>query len=105
MFYYVHEKLQFSNSEVIVTLIVILFIVSVCMNIPLIRQDDHKNRFSNAGTIFFFLSKLKLVYVCLYQYFLDAPEYVDFVQSIYFVGNLPNSYCLELKKAIKVSLL
>ena len=44
MFYYVHEKLQFSNSEVIVTLIVILFIVSVCMNIPLITQD-HKNRF------------------------------------------------------------
>ena len=45
MFYYVHEKLQFSNSEVIVTLIVILFLVSVCMNIPLITQDDHKNRF------------------------------------------------------------
>ena len=51
MFYYVHEKLQLSNSEVVVTLIVnILFIVSVCTNIPLIRQDDHKNRFSNAIT-------------------------------------------------------
>ena len=46
-----HEKLQLSNSEVIVTLIVnILFIVSVCLNIPLIRQDDDKNRFSNAST-------------------------------------------------------
>ena len=65
------------------------------MNIPLIRQDDHKNRLSNASTIFFFLSKLKLIYVCLYPYLLDAPGYVDFVQSIYFCGNLPNSYCLE----------
>ena len=56
MFYYVHEKFQLSNSEVIVTLISnILFSVSVCMNIPLIRQDDHKNKFSNASTIFFFL--------------------------------------------------
>ena len=51
MFYYVHEKLQLSNSEVIVTLIVnILLIVPEYMNIPLIRQDDHKNRFSNAST-------------------------------------------------------
>ena len=59
MFYYVHEKFQLSNSEVIVTLISnILFSVSGCMNIPLIRQDDHKNKFSNASTIFFFLSKL-----------------------------------------------
>ena len=96
MFCYVHEKLQLSNSEVIVTLISnILFSVSVCMNIPLIRQDDHKNKFSNAITIFFFLSKLKLVFVCLYPYSLDAPEYADFVQSIFFVGNLSNSYCLE----------
>ena len=51
MFHYIHEKLQLSNSEVIVTLIVnTLFIVSVCINIPLIRQDDHKNSFSNAST-------------------------------------------------------
>ena len=96
MFYYVHEKFQLSNSEVIVTLISnILFSVSVCMNIPLIRQDDHKNKFSNASTIFFFPFKVKLVYVSLYPYSLDAPEYADFVQSIYFVGNLSNSYCLE----------
>ena len=54
MFYYVHEKLQLSNSEVIVTLTVnILFSISVFINIPLIRQDDHKNIFSNASTIFF----------------------------------------------------
>ena len=60
MFYYVHEKLQLSNSKVIVTLIVnILFSVAVCRNIPLIRQDDHKNKFSNVSTIFFFLSKFK----------------------------------------------
>ena len=60
MFYYVHEKLQLSNSEVIVTLIVnILFSVSVCTNIPLIRQVDHKTRFSNGSTIFFFLSRFK----------------------------------------------
>ena len=89
-------QFQLSQRKVIVTLIVnILFSVSIFMNIPLIRQDDHKNRFSNASTIFFFLSKLKLIYVCLYPYLLDAPGYVDFVQSIYFCGNLPNSYCLE----------
>ena len=60
MFYYVHEKLQLSNSKVVVTLIVnILFSIAVCTNVPLIRQDDHKNRFSNDSTIFFFLSKFK----------------------------------------------
>ena len=43
--------MHLSNSKVIVTLIVnTLFIVSVCMNIPLIRQDDHKSSFSNAST-------------------------------------------------------
>ena len=47
MFYYLHEKLQLSNSEVIVTLIVnILFRVSVCTNIPLIRQDDQSREFA-----------------------------------------------------------
>ena len=62
MFYYIHEKLRCSNSKVIVTLIVnILFRVLVCMNIPFIRQDEHKNKFFDDTTIIFFLSKFKAV--------------------------------------------
>ena len=54
--------MRWSNSKVIVTLIVnYLFRVLVCMNIPFIRQDDHKNKFSDDTTIIFFLSKFKAV--------------------------------------------
>ena len=52
MLYYIHEKLQSGNSGV--TLIVnILFSVSVCMSKPLIRQDDHRNKFSTGNKFFF----------------------------------------------------
>ena len=61
MFYYMLKELQLSKNEVIVTLIVtLLFSVSVCMNIPLIWQDDYNNKFSNDSTIIFFISKFKV---------------------------------------------
>ena len=60
MLYYIHEKLQSGNSGV--TLIVnILFSVSVCMSKLLIRQDDHRNKFSTGNKFFFSFKNLKLL--------------------------------------------
>ena len=58
--YYIHEKLHLNNSGAIVTLIRnILFGVIVFMNIPLIRQNYHRNKFCNGDKFIAFLSNLK----------------------------------------------
>ena len=104
------KKMQLSNNSVIVTFIVnILFNVSVCIDIPLIRQDNHKNKFSNVNTIIYFPIKLKSYFKSAYTHtcLMLQRRRILFNASC-FVDNLSNRYCLESKKAIqniKVSLL
>ena len=98
MLHYIHGKLQ-SYSRVIVTLIAnILFSVSVCMNIPLIWQDYHKNKFSNGSAISFFLPKFKAGLSLSIPVLLDAPDNVDFVQVILFCWWFVIQVLFKIKK-------
>lgn len=104
------KKMQLSNNTVIVTLIVnILFNISVCVNILLMRQDNHKNKFSHVNTIIYFAIKFKSYFKSAYTHtcLMLQRRRILFNASC-FVDNLSNRYCLESKKAIqniKVSLL
>ena len=62
MLYHIYAKSQMDDSSVVVTLIAnILCSVSVCMTVPLRRQDYCENKFSNGSTIIFSFQNLNLV--------------------------------------------